>query len=235
MKATGTAADLCGKEENLTRSQVDWSLTHLRDRALDRNIVACVGEGERVLDLGCGQGDLLARLKREKRIRERGVEIDGLSVTEAISRGLSVVHGDLEEALSCQTDGSFDVVILNHVINNIHNPVSVLEESVRVGRRAVVTFPNFAHWRNRLHILLTGRLPVTPSLPYQWFDTPNIRVMTVRDFRNLCRGRGFRVEREEFVASDQNGRIRTVGLFPGLRATSALFLLSSQETAVKTV
>ncbi len=226
MKATGTAADLCGKEENLARSQVDWSLTHLRDRALDRNIVACVGEGERVLDLGCGQGDLLARLKREKRIRERGVEIDGLSAAEAISRGLSVVHGDLEEALSCQTDGSFDVVILNQVITNVNDPVAILEESVRVGNRVIVTFPNFAHWKNRLHTLLSGRLPVTPSLPYQWFDTPNIRFATVKDFRDLCRSRGFRLEMEEFVAVGDDGHVRDVSVLPEQRATSALFLLS---------
>ncbi len=226
MKATGTAADLCGKEENLARSQVDWSLTHLRDRALDRNIVACVGEGERVLDLGCGQGDLLARLKREKRIRERGVEIDGLSAAEAISRGLSVVHGDLEEALSCQTDGSFDVVILNQVITNVNDPVAILEESVRVGNRVIVTFPNFAHWKNRLHTLLSGRLPVTTSLPYQWFDTPNIRLVTVKDFRTLCRQRRFRIEEEQFVVMGMDAAIRPVKIGPNLMASSAFFLLS---------
>jgi len=206
--------------------EVDWTLTRIRDRALDRHIAACVGEGDRVLDLGCGEGALLDRLKREKSIREMGVEIDGNAVAEAIARGLSVVHDDLADTLSCQKDNAFDLVILNQVIISIKGPVQVLEESLRVGHRVVVTFPNFAHWKNLSHIFLFGRLPVTPSLPYQWFDTPNISLVTVKDFRDLCRKRGFKIEREEFVSGESGEETRTVRALPNMRASSALFLIS---------
>ena len=208
------------------RPDVDWTLTRVRDRALDMHIAAWVREGDRVLDLGCGEGDLLDRLKKDKSIREMGVEIEGHAVTEAIARGLSVVHDDLGDTLSCQDDYAFDVVILNQVITTIEDPVDILEQSLRVGHRVVVTFPNFAHWKNPFHIFLFGRLPVNPSLPYQWFDTPNIRLVTVKDFRDLCRDRSFRIEGEEFVAMEMDGRVRTIKVYPNMRASSALFLLS---------
>ncbi len=215
-----------GTEKLPLRPDVDWTLTRVRDRALDMHIAAWVREGDSVLDLGCGEGDLLVKLKREKSIRERGVEIDGRAVTESIARGLSVVHDDLEDALKCQADEAFDVVILNQVITTVNNPIDILEQSVRVGRRVVVTFPNFAHWKNPFNLFLSGRLPVTASLPYQWFDTPNIRVLTVKDFRDLCRNRNFRIETEMFVAMEIDGRVRVVRILPDQRATSALFLLS---------
>jgi methionine biosynthesis protein MetW len=212
-------------EWNLQPSGVDWTLTRIRDRALDARIITCIREGDRVLDLGCGDGDLLVKVKREKCITERGVELDGGAATEAISRGLSVVHGNLEEALACQGDGSFDVVILNQVIATVADPVAILNESVRVGRRVIVTFPNFAHWKNRLQLHWFGRLPVTPLLPYQWFDTPNIRLLTIKDFRDLCRSEHFRVEWEEFVSIEMNGRVRPVKNLPSMRASTALFVM----------
>ncbi len=205
--------------------EVDWTLTHLRDRALDSEILSCVTEGSTILDLGCGRGELLSLLKRERAVHEAGIELDGDAVTEAIARGLSVVHGDLEEGLSHLADYSFDQVIINQVITVISDPVILIKESLRVGRQVIVTFPNFAVWRNRLHLGLHGRLPVTGNLPYQWFDTPNIRLVTVRDFTDLCRDQGYRIVHKAFVGLTIKGSFRPVHRWPDLRASSAMFVI----------
>ncbi|MEE8385785.1 MAG: methionine biosynthesis protein MetW [Dehalococcoidia bacterium] len=212
---------------------VDWNLTTLRDRALDAEILSCVSGGSSVLDLGCGRGELLSLLKREKSIREAGIELDGDAATEAIASGLSVVHGDLEEGLSHLANGSFDAVILNQVITVIRDPLVLLRESTRVGRQVVVTVPNFASWRNRLQLGWRGRLPVTGNLPYQWYDTPNIRLVTVRDFRNLCREQGYRIVREAFVGLTGRGSFTPVHWWPNLRASSALFLIEHPGDPVR--
>jgi methionine biosynthesis protein MetW len=206
-------------------AEVDWTLTHRRDRALDAQILSCIDEGSAVLDLGCGNGELLSLLKREKAIRETGIELDGDAVTEALSRGLSVVHGDLEEGLSHLAYNSFDQVILNQVITVISDPVVLIEESLRVGKQAIITFPNFAVWRNRLQLGLRGRLPVTRNLPYQWFDTPNIRLVTLRDFNNLCRDKGYRIVRKAFVGMPVRGSFKPVHRWPDLRASAAMFVI----------
>jgi len=205
---------------------VDWTLTTLRDRALDDQISSIVREGEKVLDLGCGRGDLLVLLKKTHRIRESGVEIEGEAVSEAIARGLSVTHGDLEDSLASMGDRAWDLVILNQVITVIRDPVAILSESLRVGRRVAVTFPNFAGWRTRFQLALRGRLPVTPSLPYQWYDTPNIRLVTVKDFRNLCGQMELKILKEAFVGRARGGGFRPVSAWPNLKASSALFVIS---------
>jgi len=204
---------------------VDWALTSLRDRALDRAIVGLVDPGERVLDLGCGRGDLLYALKREKGVRERGIELDGRLAAEGIAHGVAVIQDDLTEGLDDLPDKSFDTVILNQLITVVPDPREVLRQALRIGKRVIVTFPNFAFWQDRLHLFLTGKLPVNPALPYQWYDTPNIRVVTVKDFRALCRELGARVDGELYAALDRDGGPRPVRLFPGLRASLALFVL----------
>ncbi|MDF1526108.1 MAG: methionine biosynthesis protein MetW [bacterium] len=208
-------------------SGVDWALTTLRDRALDDQISSIVADGERVLDLGCGKGDLLARLKKEHRIHESGIEIEGAAVSEAIARGLSVTHGDLEDSLTSMGKQSWDLIILNQVITVIRDPVSILRESLRAGVKVAVTFPNFAGLRTRSQLALRGRLPVTPALPYQWYDTPNIRLVTVKDFRTLCAQMEVKILKEAFVGRTKDGGFRPVSTWPNLRATSALFLLKS--------
>jgi methionine biosynthesis protein MetW len=204
---------------------VDWGLTRGRDRALDDEIVALVGHGERVLDLGCGAGDLLLRLRMEKGIQERGIERDGAAVAEAIARGLAVVEGELGEWIDDMPAGSYDLVVLNQVLPLMEDPVAVIRAALRVGRRVAVTYPNFAHWRIRVTLGLGGRLPVNPALPYQWYNTPNIRLVTVRDFRDLCAERGWRLAREAFVSQQGPNRAVPVRALANLRASLALAVL----------
>lgn len=216
----------CSQSADSHLPEVDWGLTHKRDRALDGPITDCVSDGDRILDLGCGQGDLLLRIRSEKNVIEQGIEIDSDAVTEAIARGISVLQGDLEKGLFDLGDQAFDIVILNQVISVIRDPAALLVEALRVGRRAAVTFTNFAFYRTRFQLALSGRLPVNPTLPYQWHNTPNIRLVTVQDFRNLCRHQGFKVHKEVYVSFRRSGRVHPVRSWPNMRASSALFLLS---------
>ena len=137
----------------------------------------------RVLDLGCGEGELLAWLAENKRVDARGVEISGPKVQQAISRGVSVFHSDIEEALADLPDQAFDYVILSQTLQETRAPLKVLREMLRVGRRAIVAFPNFGHWRVRLAHLFTGRAPKTKLFPHDWYDSPNIHFLTVARFR----------------------------------------------------
>jgi len=209
----------------LTAPEVDWSLTHKRDRVLDGPITECVGDGDRILDLGCGQGDLLLWIKSKKNVTEQGIEIDGSAVTEAISQGLTVIQGDLEQGLADLGDHTFDIVILNQVISVIRDPAALLIEALRVGRKAAVTFTNFAFYKTRFQLALTGRLPVNPTLPYQWHNTPNIRLVTVQDFRELCLDLGFKFNREIYMSFRSDGQPYNVRSWPNMRASSALFVI----------
>lgn len=188
-------------------------------------IVGLIERGSRVLDLGCGDGQLLARLTAEKQARGRGVDIQEDMVRACIARGISVFQGNLDEGLKDFATGSYDYVILNQTLQATHQPVLVVSEMLRVGRRAIVAFPNFGHLPVRLQLLLRGRMPVTPELPYQWYDTPNIHLCTRRDFVVHCRSNGIRIE-----------RILNLGrpawlcrLWPGLMAREVIFVLSKGQ------
>ena len=209
----------------VTAQQVDWSRSRPRDRALDTSIVSLVPQRARVLDLGCGNGDLLLRLKADRKVEERGVELEPGAVAECLSRGLSVIQADLEESLTDLREGAFDVVVLNQVLLATASPLHLLTEALRVGRRVLVSFPNFTYWRIRSQIVFKGRLPVNPTLPYQWYDTPNIRLVTVKDFRALCQEKRWKVNTELFVNLDRQDLPRPVRFWPNMRASLALFAL----------
>ena len=188
----------------------------------DHRIIAdMIGESSTVLDLGCGEGDLLAWLARHKRVEARGVEIAPDKVRRCVELGLSVYQGDINQGLADYPDACFDYVILSQTLQVVQQPHELMREMRRVGRRIVVAFPNFGHWSVRLSLLCTGRAPRTGHLPYQWYDSPNIRVLTILDFEDLLRQEGLSAEQSCFL---RRGR-RVVGQ-PNLLADSAIYLLS---------
>jgi methionine biosynthesis protein MetW len=177
----------------------------------------------RVLDLGCGEGELLAWLKENKQVDGRGVEMEGARVQKAISRGASVYQGDLESAVEDYPDQAFDYVVLSQTLQETRYPLRVLKGMLRVGKRAVVAFPNFGHYSVRLAWLLSGREPRTDLFPYDWFDSPNIHFLTVLDFEALVEKQGWKVERRIFVAGE-----RQVTWMPNLMAEIAVFEVSGK-------
>jgi methionine biosynthesis protein MetW len=177
--------------------------------------------GSRVLDLGCGDGALMAHLQATRACTGYGVEIDDAKVLACIQRGVNVLQLNLEDGLAVFEDGSFDVVLQIDTLQHLRNAETMLRETARVGRTGVVAFPNFAHWPNRLAVL-QGRMPVTKRLPYQWFDTPNIRVGTFADFEVLARNCGLRVE-DSFGLHEG----REVRRLPNLLASTAVFKFSN--------
>jgi methionine biosynthesis protein MetW len=176
-----------------------------------------VPPGSRVLDLGCGDGELLAWLQREKGCSGYGIEIADANLHACVQRGINVVQLNLEEGLALFDDHSFDVVLQIDTLQHLRNTERMLKETARVGRIGIVAFPNFAHWPNRLHVM-TGRMPVTRTLPYQWYDTPNIRVGTFADFGALAGKCGLQVS-DSFGL--QAGRV--VRRWPNLLASVAVF------------
>ena len=184
-------------------------------------IAAHVAAGARVLDVGCGDGELMAALRDGKGVDARGLEISPSNVAAAVGRGLSVVQGDADTDLAEYPAASFDYAILSQTLQTARAPDAVLDQLLRIGRRAFVSFPNFAHWRVRLSLLWGGRMPVTELLPERWYDTPNIHHLTVDDFRAFLRERGITVEGAWFLS----GGKATSSAAANFRAEHAVFLL----------
>ncbi len=189
---------------------------------LDHQIIArIITEGAHVLDLGCGNGDLLAVLAREKNARVQGIELNDEQMHICVERGLTVLHGDIESGLVDYPDQSFDYVILNQIMQEIKAADFVIAESLRVGKRVIVGFPNFAHIKARLTLLLSGRTPINEALPYYWFETPNIRFLTIRDFTDYCLKKNIHIEQSCYL-----GKSKPVHFLPNLLALNAVFLIT---------
>jgi methionine biosynthesis protein MetW len=191
-------------------------------------ILSLIEAGTRVLDLGCGEGDLLLALKELKGVRAEGIELSEACIQACVARGLvSVQHGDLDEGLADYPDQSVDYVISTNTIQALHRPMVLIREMARVGKRCIVSFPNFAHWRVRLQLLLKGRMPKTLKLPYEWYETLNIHLTTIHDFRDFCRKAGLKVLREIPMRTPAHEMYAEVGFLPNLRADAAIFILEA--------
>ncbi len=190
-------------------------------------VADAVPHGARVLDIGCGDGALLAVLRDTKAVEGRGIDVSGANVASAVARGLSVVQGDADADLADYPDDAFDMAILSDTLQAMRSPATVLAELLRIARRAVVSFPNFGHWRVRMQLLFAGHMPQTDILPYSWYDTPNIHHCTIKDFRMLCSEIGVKMERA--VALNASGtpmRLNAPWWFWNLFGEQAVFLLS---------
>tara|TARA_B100001245_G_scaffold229446_1_gene207803 strand:+ start:1311 stop:2000 length:690 start_codon:yes stop_codon:yes gene_type:complete len=182
------------------------------------------------LDIGCGEGDLIQQLQNNRHADIRGVEINGELVRSAISKGLSVVQGNAEKDLSQYCDQSFDYVILSQTLQAMYNPKQVLNELLRIGVKAIVSFPNFGHWRIRAQLLFKGKMPVTHELPYAWYDTPNIHFFTLKDFLEMCRMSNIFIERSIGLTSQgRQFEITSHALTSNLITNEAIFLLSRKK------
>jgi len=190
-------------------------------RRLDYQLIeSLVPSGSRVLDLGCGDGQLLATLMENKGCEGTGIEINEPAVVACIRRGVAVYHGDMMEGMAFYRDGSFDVVILSQTLQQTSDPVRVIQEMLRVGETAIISFPNFGYWPVRLQLLFSGRMPKNPLLPYDWFNTPNVHLCTVTDFRELCAAQGLQTTHEIFLVPPSR-RIGSTGA--NWRAGLAIF------------
>jgi methionine biosynthesis protein MetW len=185
-------------------------------------IVSWVPEGGKVLDLGCGDGELLHRLQAEKRVEGLGVDIDPANIIAAVGKGLCVVQQDMEDGLQNFEGSRFDAVIIAYSLQVLERPHAVLERIVSIGNEAIVTFPNFGHWRSRLSLLLGGRMPQTKALPYSWFDSPNIHFCTVADFEALCKDLNIAVVERRM----SSGVGLLAELWPNLFAKSASYRIT---------
>jgi methionine biosynthesis protein MetW len=214
-RAAGATAPAAGTEELR------------RDLRLIADMIDC---GARVLDIGCGDGALLAYLTRHKGVDGRGVELSQSGVNACVSHGLSVIQGDADRDLEAYPTGAFDVVVLSQTLQATRSPRHVVETLVRIGRRAIVSFPNFGFWRIRLQLLTRGRMPVSPLLPNPWYETPNIHLCTIRDFVALCGETGVTIERG--ITLDRFGRSYSLApqsRLANLLGQQAVFVLSGRR------
>lgn len=185
-------------------------------------IVDLVEPGTRVLDLGCGDGELLELLIQEKKVSGQGIEIDEGNITRCTARGVSVIHGNLDEGLADYSTGSFDYVVLNQTLQVVHKPDYVLQEMVRVGKKGIVGFPNFAYFRIRFQLFFLGKMPKTRELPFEWYNTPNIHLVTIKDFERFCRENNIAIIKRIFFS---HSSLLNPYLFPNLLASGAIYVI----------
>jgi len=189
-------------------------------------IASWIEPGSKVLDLGCGEGDLLHFLKEHKQVKGTGIELIEAKAAQCIERGLSVLQGDINEEIRDYPDNTFDYVILSQTLQQVYEPAELIRSLLRIGKKGVVSFPNFSHWGVRLQLLLSGYAPITKELPYEWYNTPNIRVITLKDFRKFSKEVGFNILKEAAINSHNHRERGNITRFlPTLRATYGIFLI----------
>ncbi|NQT32922.1 MAG: methionine biosynthesis protein MetW [Candidatus Omnitrophica bacterium] len=189
---------------------------------LDHKVIGDLVEpGASVLDLGCGDGELLEYLVLCKNIKGSGIEISEEAIYKCVEKGLSVSHGDIDSGLREYPNGLFDYIIFNQTMQQVHKPKEAIHEALRIGRKAIIGFPNFCHLKARFQLFFGGHVPVTPSLPYTWYDTPNLHFLSIKDFEGFCAELGVKIEKKVFLS--ENGIVK---FFPNLLALNAIFQIS---------
>ncbi len=198
-----------------TLRQTDWDM-----------ITAIIPEGAQVLDLGCGDCSLLGELVTHKKVRGRGVDIDGSRLMGGMALGVPVYQGDLDDGLADFADNTYDYVILNQTLQVVKHPQIVLKEMMRIGRFGIVGFPNFGHWSLRTGLFFGGRAPKSPALPFEWYNTPNIRVLTIRDFKAFCQEESLRIVAQHYLIMNRWRRHLPARLSANLLAHIGLFVVT---------
>ena len=206
-------------------------LRELSQQTVFAEIAAMVEDGSRVLDIGCGDGALLQLLITAKRVRALGIDIKEDAVLSCIGKGIPVIHGNLDEELVHCREGMYDYVILSRTLQVVTQPHRVLQEIVRIGKKAIVSFPNFGHYRIRKFLFVKGRMPKSTALPFEWYDTPNIHHLTIRDFFIFCRKHGIDILAHRYFGNREGDRTHTV--VPNLFAREALFVIQKKHVAGK--
>ena len=191
-------------------------------------IASWIEPGSRVIDLGCGEGDLLKYLIHHKRVSGTGIEHNESKVAQCIAKGLSALQGDINEEVLDYPADTFDYVILSQTLQQVYEPDALIRAMLRIGKKGIVSFPNFSHWGCRLQLLLTGYAPLTQQLPFEWYNTPNIRVITIKDFRKFTQRVGFKIIKEVAINSQSQNRAgKKIDFLPNLRATYGIFLIGN--------
>lgn len=189
-------------------------------------IASWIEPGSRILDLGCGEGDLLNYLKKNKQIIGTGIENSEEMVMQSMAKGLTILHGDITEEILDYPGDYFDYVILSRTLQQVFAPESLIKAILKIGKKAVVSFPNFSHWLGRFQLFFKGQAPITKQLPYTWYNTPNIRVITLKDFRRFSNDTGFKILKEVAInMHERNKRDEITRFLPDFRATHGIFLI----------
>jgi len=206
---------------------MNWIHKNNKELRFDLRVIASwIEPGSKILDLGCGNGDLLLYLKEFKQVKGTGIEMKEEKVATCIENGLTVLQGDFSEEVHDYPDNCFDVVIVSQTLQQVMDPKNLIFDLLRIGRKVIVSFPNFGHWMIRLKVLFTGKAPVTEELPYHWYDTPNIRVISIRDFKTFLKTAGVKLVREVAINTDHhNEEGNIVHNLINLRATYGIMML----------